>query len=113
MIVISTLTKLTAAGFAVAATSAVFAAPATAATAEHCPDGGEKFEVDAGPVLDIGDVDGTVCIKTGPVAYEVDVVDGVIRSTVLNKPGTAYLGISYYVVYPCEYDCGGGGTGGS
>lgn len=84
---------------ATAAVSAVLTPPAQAGVAEHCPSGGTKYEVNAGPDLYIGDVSGTVCIKTGTQAYDVPVVDGVISSTVWNRPGNARLGISYYVIY--------------
>ena len=67
--------------------------------AQHCASQDGKVEVDAGPDLFVGLPAGTqVCIKTGTKAYTVTVdANGFIHSTVLNKPGNAYLGISYYV----------------
>jgi hypothetical protein len=91
--------KIGATLFAAAAVGTMLAAPANAGTAEHCPAGGMKYEVNWGPDLYVGDFDGRVCIKTGTKAYFVDVEEGWVSSTVLNKPGNARLGISYIVFY--------------
>ena len=101
--------------FAFATLGAV--APAQAGVAEHCPSGGTKYEVDAGPTYDAGLPEGTlVCIKAGTkITWDEADANGVIENhELMNPTKKAYLGISYYVVYDvCEYDCGGGSGGGS
>src|SRR5689334_280727 len=89
--------------------------PAHAVT-EQCPSGGTKYEVDTGPSYDANLPAGTqVCIKAGTrITWAVADAEGVIANTeIKNKPGNAFLGISYYVVYECgtQYggECGGGG----
>jgi hypothetical protein len=85
--------------FAFATLGAV--APAQA-NENHCPDGGTKYEVDAGPTYDTDLPVGTeVCIKAGNnVIWDYADADGVIENDqILNPAGKAYLGISYYVVY--------------
>lgn len=82
------------------AASIVVAAPANAATA-HCASGGTKYELNAGPSVATDLADGTqVCIKAGTQTYYTTVQDGMITNdSIMNKPGNAYLGISYIVVY--------------
>jgi hypothetical protein len=87
-------------------------APAQAATA-HCPEGiADKVELDdAGPSYQTDLEPGTVvCIKagTGTTESTVDENGFIENAEIKNKPGTAYLGISYYVVIEeCQYNCGG------
>src|SRR5690349_20549803 len=93
------------AALAVAALGTV--APAQAGVAVHCPtDGGTKYElVGAGPTYNAGLPEGTkVCIKAGTqITWDEADANGVIENhELMNKPGNAYLGISYYVVYECD-----------
>jgi len=94
-----TVSKIAVAG-AVLASGALVAGPAQAAT-EHCEPGLSKVEVDAGPSIATTLPEGTpVCIKAGTRTYLTTVRDGrITNDSITNKPGTAYLGISYYVVY--------------
>lgn len=87
------------------------AAPAHAATA-HCdattyPN---KVEIGSGPQYYSDLTEGTaVCLKAGTKIYETFVgADGLLdQDFIKNKPGNAYLGISYYAYGevaepPCE-----------
>ena len=102
--------------FAFASLGAV--APAQADTM-HCDPGLGKTELTgAGPSYQTTLAAGTpVCIKAGTKTYYTTVgADGwIVQDSIKNKPGNAYLGISYFVWYECtdEYTCGGGSTGGS
>ena len=71
------------------------------ATTEHCDSTKypNKVEVDAGTTVQTDLKPGTqVCIKAGTKTTIVTVdADGKItQDAILNKPGNAYLGISYY-----------------
>ena len=95
------------AGFATATAAGLLVAAPASATTEHCPSGGTKTEVEYGGTtltgLNPGD---TVCVKAGTrTLTKVIGDDGTFtQDAIMNKPGNAYLGISYYVVYPCEGD---------
>jgi hypothetical protein len=98
-------------------------APAEAKT-QHCDSNTypNKVEVDVGPTYDSDLPEGTaVCLKAGTKIYETTVgPDGLlVQDSIKNKPGNAYLGISYYAYgdvcvddpYTYEDECDeGGGT---
>jgi hypothetical protein len=76
--------------------------PATASDIVHCDSAvyPSKIElVDAGPTAYTGLAEGTVvCIKAGTqtVGVTVDEFGYITQDAIMNKPGTAFLGISYY-----------------
>jgi hypothetical protein len=81
--------------------TALIGSPASATT-EHCDSAvyPSKIElVGAGPTAYTGFAEGTVvCIKAGTrtVVVTVDEFGYITQNAIMNKPGTAYLGISYY-----------------
>lgn len=103
------------------------AVPASAISA-HCDPGTypNKVEINAGPTYYSDLPEGTpVCLKAGTKTYETTVgADGLlVQDSIKNKPGNAYLGISYYAygevevcvddpyTYEDECDEDGGGSG--
>ena len=84
-------------------------APAQATT-EHCAAGLGKTELtNGGTSYQTNLAPGTpVCIKAGTKTYYTTVgADGwIVQDSIKNKPGNAYLGISYFVWYECNtYEC--------
>lgn len=82
--------------------TALIGSPASASATEHCDSAvyPSKVElVDSGPTAFTGFAEGTVvCIKAGTrtVVVTVDEFGYITQNAIMNKPGTAYLGISYY-----------------
>ena len=81
--------------------TALIGSPASAAT-EHCDSAVYPTKVEltgAGPVAHTGLAEGTaVCIKAGTriVVVTVDEFGDITQNAIMNKPQTAFLGISYY-----------------
>ena len=84
------------------------------ATTEHCDSTTfpNKVEVDAGTKVQTNLEPGTVvCIKAGTKTTIVN-VDGagfITQDTIKNKPGNAFLGISYYAYGEGREECPSGG----
>jgi hypothetical protein len=87
-------------------------AQANTGATEHCDSTKypNKVEVDAGTKVQTGLEPGTeVCIKAGTktTIVTVDSNGFITQDAILNKPGNAYLGISYYAYgdEDCPRDC--------
>ncbi len=82
--------------------AALIGSPASASAAVHCDAAvyPSKVElVDAGTTVYTGLAEGTaVCIKAGTqiVVVTVDEFGDITQNAIMNKPQTAFLGISYY-----------------